>query len=101
MCIFSEQRGCCYVASSGHSTVTRVFASPLHLHRRPLCIDDCAVQSLPRHASAQGRRPADRVFVIELPLPTPSLSPARRPPLESPLSQLADAPVSKVFIFGN
>jgi hypothetical protein len=33
-----------------------------------------------RHPSAQGLRPADWVHIIELPLPAPSLSPARRPP---------------------
>jgi hypothetical protein len=32
-----------------------------------------------------------KVFVIESPLPAPSLSPAHRPPLASPLSLLADA----------
>jgi len=40
--IFSDQRGCRCVTSSGRSTAARVFASPLHLHRGPLCIDDCA-----------------------------------------------------------
>ena len=66
------------VASSGCSTAARVSASPLHLHHRPLCIDDCTAHSLLRHPSAQGLRPADWVFVIELPLPAPSLSHARR-----------------------
>lgn len=69
---------CCRVASSGCSTAARVSASPLHLHHRPLCIDDCTAHSLLRHPSAQGLRPADWVFVIELPLPAPSLSHARR-----------------------
>jgi len=77
MHIFSEQQGCCYVASSGCSTAARVSASPLHLHYRHLCIDDCAAQSLLRHPSAQGLCLADWVFVIELPLPASSLRPAR------------------------
>ena len=38
--IFSEQQGCCCVTSSGRSTVASVFASPLRLHCRALCIDD-------------------------------------------------------------
>lgn len=67
-------------ASSGPSTVVCVSASPLHLHHRLLCLDDCAAQSLLRHPSAQGVCPADWVFVIELPLPAPSLSPTRRAP---------------------
>jgi len=37
-CIFSEQQGCCCVASLGHSTVVHVYASPLHLHRHHLCV---------------------------------------------------------------
>ena len=77
-CIFSEQQGCCCVASSSHNIVVRVYALPLHLHRHHLCIDDCVAQSLLRHPSAQGLRPADWVFVIELPLPASSLRPARR-----------------------
>jgi hypothetical protein len=59
MRIFSKQWGCCCAATSGHSTAARVFASSLHLHCRPLCIDDCAAKSLLRHMSAQGLRPAD------------------------------------------
>ena len=38
--IFSEQQSCCCVTSSGRSTVASVFASPLRLHCRALCIDD-------------------------------------------------------------
>jgi hypothetical protein len=77
-CIFPEQHGCCCVASSAHNTAIRVYAFPLHLHRRHLCIDDYAAQSLLRYPSTQGLRPTDWVFVIELPLSTSSLRPARR-----------------------
>jgi len=38
----------------------------------------CASTTMLRHLSTHGLRPADWVFVIELPLPTPSLSHARR-----------------------
>ena len=76
--MFSEQQGCCCVASSGRSTAVSVSTSPLHLHRRHLCIDDCAAQSLLCHPSAQGLRSANWVFIIELLLPTSSLRPARR-----------------------
>jgi hypothetical protein len=56
-----------------------------------LCINDYAAQSLPRHLSTQGLHPADRVFVIEPPLPASSLSLLVGCTLTSPLSLLADA----------
>jgi hypothetical protein len=52
-------------------------------HRHPCPLRHCiyiTVQSLLHHPSAQGLCPVDWVFVIEPPLPAPSLSPAHRPP---------------------
>jgi hypothetical protein len=59
--IFSEQQGCCCVASSGRSTAACVSASPLHLHRLHLCIDDCAAPSVcTRSSSSSCRYPRRR-----------------------------------------
>jgi hypothetical protein len=54
--IFSEQQGCCCVASSGHSTAACVSASLLHLHRLHLCIDDYAAPSVCTRSSSSSRR---------------------------------------------
>ena len=86
---------CCRVASLGRNTAARVSASPLHLYRRPLCIDECVVQSLMRHSSAQDLRLANWVFIIEMLLPVPSLSPTRQLPphvVVGPYSPMSSLP---------
>jgi hypothetical protein len=64
--VFFEPCGLLFVDSSGRST-TACVPLLLHIHRcRPLCIDDCAVQSRLRHPYTHGLHHVVQVFFVDI-----------------------------------